>query len=435
MNLLSIEKPRHLGRFEFMRIWLSAVLGMMMLAGMSGTAEAKRVALIIANSKYAHATALRNPASDARLIAASLKQAGFDDVAVKLDLGKSAMEAELRAFGARAEGADVAMIYYAGHGIEAGGTNYLIPTDAQLARDRDLEVEATRLETVLLMADAARMKIIILDACRNNPFATTMQRSARSRAVGRGLADVEPEGETLVVYAAKGGSTAADGEGDNSPFAQALAKRLPEPGLEISLLFRAVRDDVLARTGRQQEPFTYGSLSGTAFYFKPPIVQVATGSAPPPAQMSISSEATEILFWQGAVSANTERAYRDYAARYPEGQFAGLARENLSRFIERPAPSVPASVSAARPMRASPSFGCGGKLNRVERMICNTPTLAIADRGFAEKFMAKHGGLGAGNRMDLIRWAAENRRQRDQCPTHGCILDWYGRMSNGLSGF
>jgi hypothetical protein len=231
-------------------------------------AEARRVALIIANAHYANAPMLTNPLADAKLIEASLRRAGFDNIQTRTNLGKAAVEAELRAFGNRAEGADVALLYYAGHGIEAGGQNYLIPIDAKLQRDRDLDIEATRLETVLQVVSSARMRVIILDACRNNPFEASMQRSIRTRAVSRGLAEVEPEGETLVVYSAKAGSTASDGDGANSPFATSLANRLPQPGLEIGLLFRSVRDDVLAATGRTQEPFTYGSLSGQAFYFR-----------------------------------------------------------------------------------------------------------------------------------------------------------------------
>jgi caspase domain-containing protein len=246
-------------------------------------AEARRVALIVANARYANAAPLANPVADAKLIEASLRRAGFDDVQTRTNLGKASVEAELRAFGNRAEGADVALFYYAGHGIEAGGQNYLIPTDAKLQRDRDLDIEATRLETVLQVVSSARMRLIILDACRNNPFESSMQRSIRTRAVSRGLAEIEPEGETLVVYAAKAGSTAADGNGANSPFATALARRLPQPGLEIGLLFRAVRDDVLAATGRTQEPFTYGSLSGQAFYFRAAGADAnTTGPAPQP---------------------------------------------------------------------------------------------------------------------------------------------------------
>ena len=302
-----------------------------------GPAEAKRVALVIANSKYANATALANPGADARLISASLKNAGFDSVDVKYDLGKTEMEIALRDFGRRSDGADVSLVYYAGHGIEAGGQNYLIPTDARLVRDRDLEIEATRLETALLMVEGGRLKIIVLDACRNNPFTASMQRTMRNRSIGRGLAPVEPEGETLIVYAAKAGATAADGEGSNSPFAEALAKRLVEPGLEISLLFRSVRDDVLRKTGRQQEPFTYGSLSGNAFYFVPGqnianSVQATVASAP-----TVSAETNESLFWQGTVSANSETAYRSYLKQYPNGRFAGLASENIARINAPPA--------------------------------------------------------------------------------------------------
>jgi uncharacterized caspase-like protein len=251
-----------------------------LLAGATPT-EARRVALIIANARYANAAQLTNPLADAKLIEASLRSAGFDDVQSRTNLGKASVETELRAFGNRAEGADVALFYYAGHGIEAGGQNYLIPTDAKLLRDRDLDIEATRLETVLQVVGGARMRLIILDACRNNPFEASMQRSIRTRAVSRGLAEIEPEGETLVVYAAKAGSTAADGNGANSPFATSLAKRLLQPGLEIGLLFRSVRDDVLAATGRTQEPFTYGSLSGQAFYFRA-AGEAASTTAPAP---------------------------------------------------------------------------------------------------------------------------------------------------------
>jgi hypothetical protein len=399
-------------------------------------ASAKRVALVIANSKYATTSPLKNPPADAKLVAGALRQAGFDDVMVKTDLGKMALEGALRDFGIRSEGADVALIYYAGHGIEAGGQNYIIPVDAQLVRDRDLDVEATRLDTALLMAESARMRIIILDACRNNPFAASMQRTVASRAVGRGLGQIEPTGETLVVYAAKAGSTAADGEGANSPFAEALAKRLPQPGLEISLLFRAVRDDVLAKTGRTQEPFTYGSLSGQAFYFRP-AAQVATATTTPSVAPTVSAETTEVLFWQGAVSANSETAYRSYLNRYPQGLFAGLADENLKRLSRPTAPAEPRANIGRPPAsvapsgeRPSPSFSCAApKLSRVERMICQSPSLATADREFGKRFSAKLVNLTGDSRVNLIRGTAERRKARDACPTIGCILEWYSVMT------
>ena len=270
---------------------LGRVLLLFALLAAATPAEARRVALIIANARYANAAPLTNPLADAKLIEASLRRAGFDDVQTRTNLGKAAVEAELRAFGNRAEGADVALFYYAGHGIEAGGQNYLIATDAKLQRDRDLDIEATRLETVVQVVSSARMRLIILDACRNNPFEASMQRSIRTRAVSRGLAEIEPEGETLVVYAAKAGSTAADGDGANSPFATALARRLPQPGLEIGLLFRSVRDDVLAATGRTQEPFTYGSLSGQAFYFRAAGADANTTAPAPQPQVNVAPRA------------------------------------------------------------------------------------------------------------------------------------------------
>jgi Caspase domain len=269
-----------------------------------------------------------------------LRSAGFDSVDQVADLNKADLEAALLRFGKRAENADVALIYFAGHGIEAGGENYLIPTDAKLERDRDLDVEATRLDTALRMGEAARMRIVILDACRNNPFLASMQRSTRSRAVGRGLAAIEPDGETLVVYAAKAGATASDGDGANSPFASALANRIVEPGLEIGIMFRSVRDDVLKQTNREQEPFTYGSLSGNAFYFVPPRTAAAGTATSRPAASD------ESLFWQGAMAANTATGYRDYLARYPKGQFAGLAKDSLAR-LTPPLPSPILSPGAA----------------------------------------------------------------------------------------
>jgi hypothetical protein len=316
-------------------------------------AFAKRVALIIANGRYAHAAALKNPPADARLIANALRRTGFSSVDLRMDLGKAGMESALRDFSRQAESAEVALIYYAGHGIESGGENYLIPTDARLERDRDLEVEGTKLDTALRMGEGAKMRIVILDACRNNPFLASMQRSTRSRSVGRGLAVIEPEGETLVVYAAKAGATAADGSGANSPFAEALAGRLVQPGLEIGLLFRSVRDDVLKRTSYEQEPFTYGSLSGNAFYFVPTatVQPKPVPLAAKPAVQATASVSDESLFWQGALGANSPPAYRDYLARYPKGRFAGLARENLARLL-RPEPTpAPSDLVSATPIR------------------------------------------------------------------------------------
>jgi uncharacterized caspase-like protein len=230
-----------------------------------------RVALVIGNDSYSNVAKLRNAKSDAENIAAALQRIGFTTVKLGLDLPREKVIEALKAFAAEADRADWAMIYYAGHGIEFGGTNFLIPIDARLASDRDVAYEAVALDQVLLTVEGARkLRLVILDACRDNPFATTMLRTVANRSVGRGLARVEPEGATLVVYAAKDGQVAQDGDGANSPFATALVRYIETPGLEINFLFRRVRDDVLNDTGRRQEPFVYGSLPAAEFYFRPP---------------------------------------------------------------------------------------------------------------------------------------------------------------------
>ncbi len=162
----------------------------------------------------------------------------------------------MRDFRSCVAGADIAVIYYAGHRIEVDKQNYLIPTDATLASDGDVDYEAIPLDLVLRSVDSAKLlRLVIVDACRNNPFATNMTRAGASRSIGRGLARVEPSGNTFFAFAAKEGTTAADGEGRNSPVATALLQHIEEPGLEIGLLFRKVRDSVLEKTGGEQEPF------------------------------------------------------------------------------------------------------------------------------------------------------------------------------------
>jgi tetratricopeptide (TPR) repeat protein len=231
----------------------------------------RRIALVIGNSAYENVAALPNPVRDASLVADVLRLTGFEAVTLLTDLRKDALVNALREFAARAETADWAVVYYAGHGMEVGGVNYLIPTDAKIAADREIGFEAVPVDQVLNAAERARkLRLVILDACRDNPFAAQMKRTmtVASRSVSRGLAPLEPEAGTLVVFAAKDGETALDGDGINSPFATAFVKNLPTPGLEVRRLFDFVRDDVMEATGRRQKPFSYGSVSGRQdFYF------------------------------------------------------------------------------------------------------------------------------------------------------------------------
>jgi uncharacterized caspase-like protein len=181
------------------------------------------------------------------------------------------MIAALKAFTRKANAADWAVIYYAGHGLEVGGTNYLIPVDAKLETDLDVSDEAISLERMMsAIQGARRLKLVVLDACRNNPFAKQMKVTVANRSIGRGLAPAEPTGATLVAYAAKEGTTAQDGDSGDSPFALSFAKRVVEPGVEINIVFRYVRKDVLESTNNEQEPFVYGSLPPDNFYFVAP---------------------------------------------------------------------------------------------------------------------------------------------------------------------
>jgi formylglycine-generating enzyme required for sulfatase activity len=237
-------------------------------SGMANAAE--RVALVIGNSSYRHVRRLPNPKNDARAIARLLTKMGFL-VTRKNNLGYNAMRKVLRDFGHQARGTRTALIYYAGHGMELGGENYLIPVDARLHTDGDLEFEAVRLSSLMrTTTGASKLKLVILDACRNNPFSAKMALSSgNKRSVSRGLGRVEPSGDVLVAYAAKAGTQADDGKGKHSPYAQALLDHLATPGLDIRLLFGKVRDKVMSSTGQTQEPFIYGSLGGDAIYLLP----------------------------------------------------------------------------------------------------------------------------------------------------------------------
>ena len=207
--------------------------------------------------------------ADAEALAAEFDALGFRKVTLLRDLTREQMFASLRAFAREAETSDWSVIYFAGHGLEMGGVNWLAPVDAQFKTDRDVRLEAVSIDELSAAIEGVRgLRLIVLDACRNNPFAPQMRFTNSTRSLGTGLARVEPEGGTMVAYAAKAGQVAHDGDDGNSPFMKALLKRMRQPGLEISMLFRFVRDDVLAATARQQEPFVYGSLPSEPFYFR-----------------------------------------------------------------------------------------------------------------------------------------------------------------------
>jgi tetratricopeptide (TPR) repeat protein len=238
--------------------------------GATVLAASQRVALVIGNSAYASVGPLTNPRNDAKAMSETLRRLGFTDVSEHYDLGLTAMNDALKSFGDKAAGADWAVVFFAGHGMEMSGTNYLIPIDAKLLQDRHVPDETVSLDRIQAKVDgAAKLGLVILDACRNNPFSAKMTRSAgNTRSIGRGLGVIEPDGNVMVAFAAKHGTVAEDGSGRHSPFSESLLARVEEANLDVGILFRKVRDDVRAKTQRRQDPFIYGSLGGDMLFFK-----------------------------------------------------------------------------------------------------------------------------------------------------------------------
>jgi uncharacterized caspase-like protein len=250
-----------------------AALAVMLTAISPGKAMAGgRVALVIGNSSYQNFDALPNTRNDEKAIAKLFTDAKFDIVDARSDVTADAFRRALRDFASKSADADIAVVYFAGHGIEAGGTNYLLPVDAKLENEVDLDAETVSLDYVLRSAGAAHLlRLVILDACRDNPFVPKMRRVTRATPdISSGLAAVEIEVDnTYVAYAAKAGSKALDGADGDSPFTAALLKHLTTPGLDIRLALGQVRDDVVKETKLQQEPWAYGTLGGAILSLNP----------------------------------------------------------------------------------------------------------------------------------------------------------------------
>jgi uncharacterized caspase-like protein len=331
---------------------------------------AERVALVIGNGAYQRVPALPNPPRDAADIAHALERLDF-----KVSQLNNATAAEMRRalveFGHAAEGSMMAVVFYAGHGMEAGGENWLVPTDAELRSDTDIESEAVSLRSVNLQVSKARqLGLIILDACRNNPFAAKMKRSLTTRAVARGLAPTEPTDNVLIAYAARDGTTASDGDGRNSPFTTALLRNIETPGLEISFLFRRVRDDVMSATKREQQPFVYGSLSKEEIYLKAPAATAsptAVVSTPPALDQTAAAPAEDERFWQAIKTSTVAGLYEEFLSRYPRSDHAAEARKRIEDFRSK-------QVAAVSPTTAvSPSDNNANVANEAANIAPKSP--------------------------------------------------------------
>ncbi|RTM11314.1 MAG: caspase family protein [Bradyrhizobiaceae bacterium] len=304
------------------------LLAAALLLGAGPASAGNRVALVLANSAYQHAPPLTNPVNDGAVMAKTLKEAGFDVVDYRHDLSALETRRVLREFADATRTADIAVVYYAGHGIEVEGSNYLIPVDAKLERDTDVYDEALSLDRVLVAVEPAKqLRLVILDACRDNPFGKTMKRTVAARGIGRGLAQVEPTSpNTLIAYSAKAGFTAQDGDGANSPFTVALSKYLTTPGLDVRRAFGFVRDEVLKSTGNKQEPFVYGSLGGEDVPLVP--VKVATAAATAPVA---NPQADMRRDYELALQVGNKPAWEAFLAQHPDGFYANLAKLQIDK--------------------------------------------------------------------------------------------------------
>ena len=381
----------------------------------SGPAFAeKRVALVLGNSAYQNVAPLANPVNDSARIAATLKDAGFDVVDSRRDLPAAETRRALRDFADRARDADIAVVYYAGHGIEVDGGNYLIPVDARLERDTDVYDEGLSLDRILIAIEPAKkLRLVILDACRDNPFSRTMKRTVASRAIGQGLAKVEPTSpNVLIAYSAKAGSTAADGDGKNSPFTAALSHHLTKPGLDVRRAFGFVRDEVLKTTGNKQEPFVYGSLGGEDV----PLVPAPGARGGGPAAPALSAQAEARRDYELALQIGNKSALNAFLAQYPDGFYASLAKLQLDK-IAAEETRVAATEKARLAEQERARLAAEGAQKSQQAKAEAEAKAAEQARIAAEK--AKQVAQDQAAAAEQKRVAAEARRCRQGCPGAG----------------
>ena len=263
---------------------VAAIVLLLLLFMPSAVHAQKRVALVIGNASYQYAPALANPKNDASDVAAALSRFGFQVIA-GLDLDKAALERKVREFSIALQGAEVGLFFYAGHGLQVSGQNYIVPTDAQLTTLAALDLEVMRFEAVQrIMESEDRTNILFFDACRDNPLARNLAQAMGTRsaaAIGRGLAHIQAGYGTLISFSTQPGNVALDGSGRNSPFTGALIRHLLSSNEEVMGLMADVRADVMRETNRRQVPWEHTALTGR-FYFKGPLEPPAAKPTPEP---------------------------------------------------------------------------------------------------------------------------------------------------------
>ena len=331
-----------------------AALSLLLLVGLGEAAHAARVALVIGNSAYEHAEPLPNPVNDAAAMAAALEGVGFE-VVRGIDLDRQGTVRTLSDFAGRLAGAEVGLFFYAGHGMQVNGVNYIVPVDAALTREADVFLSLVSLEQILqVMETEVPTRLVLLDACRDNPLARSLSRSlgaTRSTAVGQGLARMDTAVGTLIAYSTAPGAVAEDGAGDNSPFTAALLQHIGTPGLEARQVLSRVRQDVHRETSGRQVPWDSSSLMGD-FYFN---VEINITPAP-----SLSGRLSpELLFWDTIKGSDDPADFRNYLDRFgTDGVFADLAGRRLAA-LTPPEEPIAAPVAPSVEAAAPPALGRG----------------------------------------------------------------------------
>ena len=395
-------------------LWAACLLAGAVWSGAAGAAE--RVALVIGNGAYEHVKRLPNPGNDATDVGAAFERLGYAVTRLD-DAGETELRQGLRDFRRAASASEVAVVFYAGHGMEVDGRNFLVPVDARLQSDQDVEYEAVPLALVTgAVGGARRLGLVVLDACRDNPFVAKLADAGATRSIGRGLARVAPSGGTLVAYAAEDGKTAADGTGRNSPYTGALLRYLEEPGLEVGRLFRKVRAEVERTTGGRQTPHEYGKLPDADIY-------LASAAAPPPPPPPGGAKAA----YEAAERLNTVAAYRIVVEGFPGSIYAKLAQAWIDKHEQAPVVVAGGEAvdEAAPPSAPSPeAVEQGQELGHEEMLVDDRTHAEAVEQGLKlsekERMLiqmgltaAKHdpgpadGKFGPRTRKALLAWQGE----------------------------
>jgi formylglycine-generating enzyme required for sulfatase activity/uncharacterized caspase-like protein len=322
--------------------------------GSTNANAGKRLALVIGNGAYTTAPPLRNPPNDARDMASTLRALGFD-VTNGINVNQREMKRLIREFGQKLKAGGSGLFYYAGHGVQSKGRNYLIPVDAEIQSEAEVEDSAVDASLVLNYMDDAQngLNIVILDACRNNPFARSF------RSASDGLAQVDAPTGTLIAYATAPGRVASDGAGQNGLYTSELLKQMRVPGLSATELFMRVRAEVMRQTGNKQVPWEASSLVGSFYFAAAPKNTAGTQTNSSANETKIDPVAVEREYWEAVRSSNDPQDYKDYLQAYPNGAYAGVARAKI-RQLEAAKNTQP---SNSQPTNTKPPNSGGNRAN------------------------------------------------------------------------